>query len=406
LHQNLDLNQRLKFCIKSPLLWFRRIRFYREPGIAGGTAVLVRKINVVVGDLAIAERRRCTEYRPVSVRRFLETNYRTLEVDQSFSMAQIAPAALLSLRENAACSFSIPEVFFDLFYPGQYYRKIKAVRLTIPCVTGPFTNVSATLTLTGSQIRLKPQLGAALLTDVPLRRSVSIATSTAQRDCGVFEFSFRDERYMPFEGAGAVSSWRVELPSAFRQFDYQTITDAILHISYASEQDGAFRQSVEQQNAALQGAILNVLTHTPLGRLFSLRQEFSNSLSRLQHGAPNSPVKIAITDRHLPIFTRGRKIQVTKVELLLKTPAGQTVKNLSLTIDGTSLPVYVPDATTGGLWSCDLSAAFSGGLIGDHQITVVNAGDLAPTSPQLGDVSAIDEAKLLDVLIYVEFNLS
>ena len=33
----------------------------------------------------------------------------------------------------------------------------------------------------------------------------AIATSTAQSDAGVFEFNFRDERYMPFEGAGAVS---------------------------------------------------------------------------------------------------------------------------------------------------------------------------------------------------------
>ena len=58
----------------------------------------------------------------------------------------------------------------------------------------------------------------------------SIAVSTGQNDSGTFELNFRDERYIPFEGAGAISKWRLELPSDFRQFDYDTISDAILHL--------------------------------------------------------------------------------------------------------------------------------------------------------------------------------
>lgn len=40
----------------------------------------------------------------------------------------------------------------------------------------------------------------------------SIATGNAQDDSGVFELNFRDERYLPFEGTGAITSWRLELP--------------------------------------------------------------------------------------------------------------------------------------------------------------------------------------------------
>src|SRR5262249_47875671 len=165
-------------------------------------------------------------------RRFIETNYRTLEIDQAFSLTQIDPDALVRLREEGSCAFELLEVFFDLFYPGQFRCRLSCVRMTMPCITGPYTNVGATLTLTSSKIRNEPKLGAANLVEVPIRRSVSVATSTAQNDAGVFEFSFRDERYMPFEGAGAVSSWRLVLPKSFRQFDYQTITDVILHLSY------------------------------------------------------------------------------------------------------------------------------------------------------------------------------
>src|SRR5262249_31118945 len=75
-------------------------------------------------------------------RRFIETNYRTLEVDQAFALSQVDPQALLDLRETGECTFTIAEAFFDLFYPGHYKRRIKAVRLTIPCITGPYVNVS------------------------------------------------------------------------------------------------------------------------------------------------------------------------------------------------------------------------------------------------------------------------
>ena len=102
-------------------------------------------------------------------RRFLETNYRNLEIDQAFALTQIDPAALVALHENGECEFDIPEVFFDLAYPGHYRRKIKSVRLTIPCVTGPYTNVSATLTLLGSQLRNEPLPKAKALKSVPLR---------------------------------------------------------------------------------------------------------------------------------------------------------------------------------------------------------------------------------------------
>ena len=339
-------------------------------------------------------------------KRFIETNYRRLEVDQSFSLSQINPAALVALRENGSCDFAIPELFFDLFYPGQYCRQIKAARLTIPCVTGPFTNVSATLTLTGSKLRLNAKLGSANLSDVPLQRTVAIAASTAQSDSGVFEFSFRDERYMPFEGAGAISSWNLQLPNAFRQFDYQTITDVVLHISYTAEQNATLRVDVEKQNASLEGAILNALKNQALGRLFSLRQEFSTTLNRLLHGPINTPVKFTIGDNALPIFIRGRNIRVSKAELLLRTVPNQKVTGLNIAIDGTSETSFFADATMGNLLSCDVSTVFAAGLTGDHTIAIVAAGDLAPKNPAPGDLSPVDDSKLLDVLIYVEYQLA
>jgi hypothetical protein len=94
--------------------------------------------------------------------RFMETNERTLEVEQSYSLMQFAPEELLKLRQTGECEFAIPEIMFDLAYPGHYRRRIKAVRLTIPYVTGPYANVAATLRLKDSQLRREPKVSADL----------------------------------------------------------------------------------------------------------------------------------------------------------------------------------------------------------------------------------------------------
>ena len=107
-------------------------------------------------------------------RRFIETDLRSFEVNQSFSLAQVNPIALIKLKETGVCDFTIPELFFDLVYPGQHNRRINAVRLTIPCITGPYTNVGAKLSLTGSSVRLEPQAGAAHLLPVPLLSLIHI----------------------------------------------------------------------------------------------------------------------------------------------------------------------------------------------------------------------------------------
>jgi hypothetical protein len=335
-------------------------------------------------------------------RRYVETNYRDIEIDQPISLSQIAPAALVSLRENGTCDFEIPELIYDISYPGQYKRQVKAVRVTIPCVTGPFTNVAATLTLTSSRVRSKPQLGDANLVDVPPRRSVSIATSTAQNDAGIFEFSFRDERYMPFEGAGAISSWRLQLPANFRQFDYQTINDVILHVSYTAQHDETLRDAVEATSHAAEGAILSVLTEVGLGRVFSLRQDFSGALNMLLHSPAETAVIVSVTDRHLPFFLRGRSPQVRGAKLALRTDAPTT--GLQLDLDGTSVTTFAPDAELGGLQSADITAAFAGGLLGDHALKVSAAGQLAPPATP-GDQSALDAAKLSDVVLFVKYTV-
>ena len=67
----------------------------------------------------------------------------------------------------------------------------------------------------------------------------AIATSTGQNDTGLFELNFRDERYLPFEYAGAVGRWRIELPIETNAFDIDTMSDLIFQLSYTAREGGS-----------------------------------------------------------------------------------------------------------------------------------------------------------------------
>ena len=339
-------------------------------------------------------------------RRFLETNYRSLELDQAFSLSQIDPIALLRLQEDGSCEFELPELFFDLAYPGQYQRKIRSVRLTIPCITGPYTNVGATLSLLDSRIRMEPKPGAAHLRNVPPRRSVSVATSTAQNDGGVFEMSFRDERYMPFEGAGAISRWRLSLPRSFRPFDYATINDVILHVAYTAEEDGVLRQAVEAPDAGKEGTLLNHLANRPLTRLFSLRQDFSSVFQRLLHSRAATPAVVELTPRHFPLFLAKRPLRVADARLVLRTAPGIGVSGVRLAVDGNERSSFVADPQLGGFPVVDVTDLLAAGAHGNHTIAVLQAGPLALDAPQPGDPSALDEEKLADIMLQVRYTVA
>jgi len=334
--------------------------------------------------------------------RYIATNFRELEVDQSFSLSQVDPAALLQLRETGECELDLAEIFFDLVYPGHYRRRIKAVRLTIPCITGPYASVAATLTMVGSSLRREPGLGSDGLREVPLSRTVSVATSSAQNDAGVFELNFRDERYMPFEGTGAVSRWRLTLPRTFRQFDYRTINDVILRMSYTARADEAFRADVEQRNAAIEGTIAQLLQQTGLSRLVSLRHDFSTAFNRLLHSPTGTPVAIEIGAGVLPFFLRGQPVSVSRAVLVLQPTGDPEVGAVALTIDGGPVTGFAADERFGGLPSVEVTSAFAGALLGRHELTVSDPAQLAPTAPPAGDPSGVDEGRLHDILLCLD----
>ena len=309
---------------------------------------------------------------------YLEKNKREYELTKHVSLAILQPEALVSLRETGECFFHLPEAIFDLDYPSHYMRRIKSVSLTLPSVTGPYTNVSCTLTLQSNRIRKNantdPQY--AWTGDTNDDRFIynlggiqSIATSGAQQDSGLFELNFRDERYLPFEGAGAVSNWRLELPKNFHQFDYDTISDAILHVRYTAKDGGT--RFADVVNTSLEEALNNWLeavgnSGTGLYQIISLRQEFASQFHRFLHPAADEPMhetQLTIEERHFPYFLRGRDLAVQEINVVVKP------KEKAATIHFEAHPLLLtrapfPDPTPSGVMlsvdTADVEPAWGG----------------------------------------------
>lgn len=250
---------------------------------------------------------------------YMDQNRRELELTKHISLNQLNPLALLYLREQGKCDFAIPEALFDLDFPGHYMRRIKSVSITIPCVAGPYTSINATLRLKKSSTRVKASAGNGYPRvegdDDRFRDQFtgiqSIATSSAQNDSGLFELNFRDERYLPFEGAGAINSeWTLEMMSdpTLRQFDYNTISDVVVHMRYTAREDGGLKTAAITN---LKG-LTDKLGKESLARLFSLRHDFPNEWHTW--AKQNQPLSIKLQKHHFPYFAQMGSLDIGTIE--------------------------------------------------------------------------------------------
>lgn len=260
---------------------------------------------------------------------YQELDVREYEISCSISLAQLDPLALIQLRENGDAYFTIPEAFLDMVYPGYFMRRLKAVDLTMPCIAGPYTNVNATLSLLKASFRKSPLLSGGVYArsgpnDIRFADTYgqlqSIVTSTGQSDAGLFEVNLHDERLLPFERCGAISSWRIQLPTGFKQFDYRAMTDVIIHLRYTAREGGDQLRDVVQKElkASLLSAISLAEAQNGLARLISLRHEpnalylfFSN---RGTDGTGQT--MIDLSNNRFPYVFKGTAITVRRIQLL------------------------------------------------------------------------------------------
>jgi 5-hydroxyisourate hydrolase-like protein (transthyretin family) len=242
---------------------------------------------------------------------YLDKNKREYEITKHVSLAQLDPLALVRLLATGICDFEIPEVLYDMDHPGQYFRRLKSVSISLPCIAGPYTSVSAKLSMVNNRYRKNANDPTNYAEDVVAgdNRFVynvgsiqSIATSNAQNDSGVFELNFRDERYLPFENTGAISSWRLELPTEVKQFDYNSISDVIVHVKYTAREGGSSLKNAANSSLKDQLEIIKQgLSQEGLHIALNMKHDMPNEWNLLKK---NGTIDITLDKSRLPYIAQ------------------------------------------------------------------------------------------------------
>ncbi|HTE58256.1 MAG TPA: neuraminidase-like domain-containing protein [Verrucomicrobiae bacterium] len=278
---------------------------------------------------------------------YLNNNKREYEVVKHISLASLDPLALLRLRATGSCDFEVPEALLDMDHAGQYFRRIKSVSISLPCIAGPHTSVSAKLSLVSNKYRKNSNpdnLATTGYAEDPgnderfvynVGAIQSIATSNAQKDSGLFELSFKDDRYLPFEGTGAISTWRLELPKKdLAQFDYDTIADAVVHLSYTAREGGSSLRGLAETTLLDRLAeVKQELSQTGLHATINLKHELPNEWHLLK---ANGTVELTIDSSRLPYMAQALDAQIENIVVLAKAtgnPASLPIKLDTTTVN-------------------------------------------------------------------------
>jgi hypothetical protein len=289
---------------------------------------------------------------------YTSENVREYELTKHVSLRVFFAHAFLALKLTGECVLELPEWLFDLDYPGHYLRRIKNVSLTIPCVVGPYTGIHCRLTLLSSQTRVDPRLhgpvapccddqpppppapppcscspaprpappkrtppdattnGYVPLPDDPrivrhYAATEAIATSSGQNDTGMFELNFRDERYLPFEFAGAVSRWHIELPPENNYFNMDTLSDAILHVNYTAREGGGVLRKAASEVAQ---------AHIPDDgrRVFDLQREMPDEWAKFVGEREHQRFELRLARNWFPYVPGDRDVLISRLELFVE----------------------------------------------------------------------------------------
>ena len=252
---------------------------------------------------------------------YLDNSRREFEITRNASLRQLDPMALIVLRATGSCDLNLPEWLFDLDCPGHYMRRIRSVSLSLPAIAGPQVGVHCTLSLLRSSVRASPvpkdnAYARQGLEDDRFANYFgaiqSVVTSTGTNDSGMFETNLRDDRLLPFEGCGAESSWRLELPAAHRSFDYSTISDAILHIRFTARA-GVSRNLVTQY---LNDTVFTLNAPTGLASLIDVRSEYPAEWARFTAGGT---LDVRVGKERFPYLVQnvvGKSIRITSIDAI------------------------------------------------------------------------------------------
>jgi len=366
---------------------------------------------------------------------YIQNNTRQLEIEKTVSISRTFPEEFLKFKwghnggTQGTLDFTLSEKLFDFDFPGHYCRKIKSISVSIPAIVGPYQNLNATLRQNFNMVVLSSNgdgvnaVKYAIAKTVPNAGTVppepsssnlrqnwvpdqAIAVSKGIDDTGMFVLDFRDERYLPFEGTGAVSTWTLSLPPSTNRINFDSISDVIINIKYTAKDGGdGFAGNVKKIYSALPDSSGDYVK----AKTFDLRQAFAESWLQMFNTPPDASnqqsISFPLTDNYWLTNLSNVTVEELMLQLEVTDKDGLGGSNfLKLQVGTKNTPFNVTD----NFAEINSSALQSVGFgVNSPNCTLVFDINNAPDSitKTSGSVKMLDETKLIDmavVIVYTE----
>lgn len=359
---------------------------------------------------------------------YLNKNARRLEIEKTISLKQLFPQEFLKFvwghdkGQQGVFNFTLGERLFDFDFPGHYNRKIKTISISLPAVIGPYQNLNATLTQNANSVLLKadpaavnyliyttsvnpggntPPAPASDILRCNWMPNQQIAVTTGMDDAGLFQLDFNDERYLPFEGTGAVSGWTFSLPPETNRINFGSISDVIVKIRYTAIEGGKkFSSDVKALYTGSYPQFYNLQA-----KCMDMNQAYADGWFRLFATPPVSNVQsitFRVTDNYLLTNLKNIRLHTVMVQMeaadnaVINAGAGNEF--ISLTIGtGNPQPIIIDD-NFGEL-------ALPGETGDDSDVMWSFSFDISKTPPALltQDLKELDPKKLLNMALIVVY---
>jgi hypothetical protein len=238
---------------------------------------------------------------------FIATDARRFEITKRISLIDLDPIAFLKLKTEGICEFDFGEALFDDDFPGHYCRQVKTIAVEIDLGGG--VAVNATLTQLTGRVVMDPDAKAVAFLLEPketpppsIRHNWKAMQQVAlshhaegEPNNGLFELRFDNERYLPFEGTGAVSRWRLELGGRPGTYDLRQLASATITLKYTALQGGN----------AFAAAVRGLRKPTDAVRAFNLSADYGEAWQAFMEGDADR-LEIPFFPEQFPNMASGR----------------------------------------------------------------------------------------------------
>ena len=174
---------------------------------------------------------------------YLENDKHEMEITRPISLKNLhtiengnvtSSGVLDTLKESGECCFKIGLELFNADFDVFYFHRIKDVRLIVKLNNESNYYLNTKLSLTKCMVDIcknaKKDEDFRSLGDPEI-----LATSVANKEPRIFDFSYSSDKRNHFEGCGAISEWELKITGLDKKDGEYPIEDVVIYLSYTAK---------------------------------------------------------------------------------------------------------------------------------------------------------------------------